>query len=84
MLFYIFAICWCQISTYILDDFQFLQINSITRKIQTIITILSLIFLGTVPGNAGQILKHLLLEIGVVAPVQNELSVWKKRRRQIT
>ena len=80
MLSYIFAICWCQISTYILDDFQFLQINSITRKIQTIITILSLIFLGTVPGNAGQILKHLLLENGVEVPIQNELRARKKKR----
>ena len=69
MLSCIFVICWCQISTYILDDFQFLQINSITRKIQTIITILSLIFLGTVLGNAGQILKRLLLENGVEVPV---------------
>ena len=81
MLSYIFAICWCQINTYILDDFQFLQIKSITRTMQTIITILSLIFLGTVSGNAGQILKHLLLENGVEVPIQNELRVQKKKRR---
>ena len=48
---------------------------------QTIITILSLIFLGTVSGNAGQILKHLLLENGVEVPIQNELRVQKKKRR---
>ena len=69
MLSYIFVICWCQISTYILNDFKFLQINSITKTIQIFITILSLIFLGTVLGNAGQILKRLLLENGVEVPV---------------
>ena len=80
MLSYIFAICWCQINTYILNDFQFLQIISITRTIQTIITI-SVIFLGTVPGNAGQILKHLLSEDGAEVPIENELRVRKKKRR---
>ena len=48
---------------------------------QTFITTLSLIFLETVPGNAGQILKHLLLENGVEVPVQNELRLWQKKRR---
>ena len=48
---------------------------------QRIITILSLISLGTVPGNAGQILKHSLLENGVEVPVQNELRIRKKKRR---
>ena len=52
-----------------------------TRILQRFTTTLSLIFLGTVPDNAGQTLKLLLLENGVEVPVQNELRVRKEKRR---
>ena len=72
------AICWGRISAYILKDFQFIQINSITGTLQRLTTNLSLIFLGTFPCNAGKILKHLLLENGIEVPVQNELRFGRK------
>ena len=81
MLSYISAICWCQISTYILNDSQFLQINSITRTKQKIITILiSLISLGTI---LGQILKHSLLENGVEVRIRKKKETVNNLKRNV-